>query len=145
VSSRRRSTGPAGALAGAGQGEGVAGIGVDLVEVARLEKSLQRTAAFAAKVFSQAERDYCSRRARPGEALAARFAAKEAFLKAVGRGILDGIPLAQIEVVNADSGEPSLRLGPAARQALAERGGADALVSLSHAGGNAVAFVVVRR
>ncbi|HEY3450019.1 MAG TPA: holo-ACP synthase [Myxococcales bacterium] len=131
--------------AAAAAGTGVAGIGTDLVEVARLEKSLQRTKSFAERVFTKAERDYCGKRANSAEALAARFAAKEAFLKAVGRGILDGIPLLQIEVVNAESGEPRLELGPAARQAMRERGGTDALVTLSHAGGNAVAFVVVRR
>jgi len=124
---------------------GVAGIGTDLVEVARLERSLQRTRSFAERVFTKAERDYCGRRKSSGEAFAARFAAKEAFLKAVGRGIFDGIPLTQIEVVNAESGEPRLSLGPAARRAMEERGGPDALVTLSHAGGNAVAFVVVVR
>lgn len=123
----------------------IAGIGTDLVEVARLEKSLARTKEFASRVFTAAERRYCEARARPGEAYAARFAAKEAFLKAVGRGILDGIPLAQIEVVNEPSGEPRLVLGPAAAKAMRERGAREASVSLSHAGGNAVAFVVVQR
>lgn len=130
---------------GQGAGTGVAGIGTDLVDVARLEKSLARTKSFAERVFTKGERDYCGRRANSAEAFAARFAAKEAFLKAVGRGILDGIPLSQIEVVNAESGEPRLELGPAARKAMQERGGTDALVTLSHAGGSAVAFVVVRR
>lgn len=123
----------------------VVGIGTDLVEVARLEKSLARTATFAQKVFTAGERATCEKRANPGEAYAARFAAKEAFLKAVGRGILDGIPLRQIEVVNEPSGEPRLVLGPAAQRAMEERGGRSALVSLSHAGGHAVAFVVVQR
>ncbi|MGC4123144.1 MAG: holo-ACP synthase [Myxococcales bacterium] len=138
----------AGQVAGAG-GEaagGVAGIGTDLVEVARLQKSLERTRSFAERVFTKGERDYCSKRARgAAEAFAARFAAKEAFLKAVGCGIFDGIPLTQIEVVNEPSGEPRLVLGPAARKAMQARGGTDALLTLSHAGGNAVAFVVVRR
>ena len=123
----------------------VVGIGTDLVEVARLEKSLKRTASFAEKVFTAGERATCEGRAHPGEAYAARFAAKEAFLKAVGRGILDGIPLQQIEVVNEATGEPRLVLGPAAQRAMEERGGTSALLSLSHAGGNAVAFVVVQR
>ena len=126
-------------------GTGVAGIGTDLVEIARLHKSLARTKSFAEKVFTEAERDYCGKRANSAEAFAARFAAKEAFLKAVGCGIFDGIPLTQIEVVNAESGEPRLALGPAAKKAMRARGGTDALVSLSHAGGTAVAFVVVRR
>ncbi|MBI5542955.1 MAG: holo-ACP synthase [Deltaproteobacteria bacterium] len=122
----------------------VVGIGVDIVEVERLARSLERTREFAAKVFTERERAYCEARAHPAEHFAARFAAKEAFLKAVGHGILEGIPLLAIEVVREGDGAPELRLGPAAARALKEAGATRALVTLSHAGGNAVAFVVVQ-
>jgi holo-[acyl-carrier protein] synthase len=122
----------------------VVGIGTDVVEIARVAKSLARTHGFAESVFTGAERDYCRALARPEEHFAARFAAKEAFLKAVGHGILEGIPLNQIEVVREGDGPPSLKLGPAAARALEEKGGVDALVSLSHSGGCAVAFVLVQ-
>jgi holo-[acyl-carrier protein] synthase len=95
-------------------------------------------------VFSEAERAYCSGCASPEEHFAARFAAKEAFLKAVGHGILQGIPLREIEVIREGEGPPRLKLGPAAARALRESGARDALVTLSHAGGCAVAFVLVQ-
>jgi holo-[acyl-carrier protein] synthase len=122
----------------------VAGIGTDIVEIARLETSLARTREFASRVFTLGERRYCQSRARPGEHFAARFAAKEAFLKAVGRGILEGIPLAEIEVVREGDGAPRLQLGAAAERALKAAGASRALVTLSHAGGCAVAFVLVQ-
>jgi len=123
----------------------VVGIGTDLVEVARLEKSLKRTASFAEKVFTAGERATCEGRAHPGEAYAARFAAKEAFLKAVGRGIFEGIALTDIEVVREGDGEPLLKLGRSAARALSKRGASKALVTLSHAGNCAIAFVLVQR
>jgi holo-[acyl-carrier protein] synthase len=111
----------------------VTGIGTDVVEIARVARSLERTRGFAESIFSDEERSYCVGRARPAEHYAARFAAKEAFLKAVGHGIPEGIPLNQIDV------------GPAAARALEESGAQDALVSLRHSGGTAAAFVLVQR
>ena len=121
----------------------VVGIGTDVVEIERIGKSLARTPRFVERVFTAGERAYCEARARPAEHFAARFAAKEAFLKAVRKGILEGIPLTQIEVVREEGGAPSLKLGPAAAKALCEAGASRALVTLSHAGGTAVAFVLV--
>jgi holo-[acyl-carrier protein] synthase len=118
-------------------------VGADIVDVARLARSLRRP-AFVESVFSAEERRYCDAQARPELHYAARFAAKEAFLKAVGRGVLDGIALDEIEVVRAPAAAPAFRLGPAASAALTAAGGRDALVSLSHDGGMALAFVVVR-
>lgn len=118
-------------------------IGTDLVDVERLAKSLRRQPAFAETVFSADERRYCDGQARPEQHYAARFAAKEAFLKAVRRGVLDGIALREIEVVREADGAPAFRLGPAASAALAAAGGTEALVSLSHDGGMALAFVMV--
>jgi holo-[acyl-carrier protein] synthase len=122
----------------------VTGIGTDVVEIGRVARSLERTDGFAESIFTDAERAYCKGCARPAEHYAARFAAKEAFLKAVGHGIFQGIPLKQIEVVRDGDGAPRLQLGPAAARALEESGATDAMVSLSHAGGTAVAFVLVQ-
>lgn len=119
------------------------GIGTDIVGVERLAGSLRRSTAFAEAVFSPEERRYCEAQARPAQHFAARFAAKEAFLKALGRGIFDGIALPDIEVVAGPAGQPQLRLGPTAAAALGEAGGAAALVSLTHEGGLALAFVVI--
>ena len=118
-------------------------VGTDIVEVERLARSLRRQPAFATSVFSDEERLYCDAQARPAQHYAARFAAKEAFLKAVGHGVLDGVALPEIEVVRAPREAPALRLGPSAAAALADAGGRQALVSLSHDGGMAVAFVMV--
>jgi holo-[acyl-carrier protein] synthase len=118
-------------------------VGTDIVEVERLARSLRRQPEFATSVFSDEERRYCDAQARPEQHYAARFAAKEAFLKAVGRGVLDGVPLPEIEVVRAPRQAPAFRLGPSAAAALANAGGREALVSLSHDGGMAVAFVMV--
>jgi holo-[acyl-carrier protein] synthase len=119
-------------------------LGADIVEVARIARSMSRQPAFAGAVFSVEERRYCDAQARPAQHYAARFAAKEAFLKALGRGVLDGVALPEIEVVRERDRAPVFRLGPTAAVALAEAGGRDALVSLSHDGGMALAFVVVR-
>jgi holo-[acyl-carrier protein] synthase len=119
------------------------GIGADLVDVARLERSLRRSAAFAAEVFTDEERRYCESQARPGLHFAARFAAKEAFLKALGLGLFDGVALKHIEVVRDGEGRPGFRLGDSAASALARSGGGSPLLSLSHDGPCALAFVVV--
>jgi holo-[acyl-carrier protein] synthase len=118
------------------------GLGIDIVDVARLSASLGRTEGFARLVFTEAERAWCAARPFPERALAERFAAKEGFLKAVGRGLLDGIPLAEIEVVERD-GAPALRLGPAAARELARCGASEAHVSLSRGPRVCAALVVL--
>jgi holo-[acyl-carrier protein] synthase len=78
-----------------------AGIGIDLLEIHRLERALERHPRLAERVFTEAERRYAADRARPGRHLAARFAAKEAVVKALG--LSEGFGLREIEVV---AGEP---------------------------------------
>jgi holo-[acyl-carrier protein] synthase len=119
------------------------GIGTDIVDVERLAAKIRRRASFVEMVFSADERRFCEAQARPAQHFAARFAAKEAFLKALGRGVFSGVPLSEIEVVREKGGRPGLRLGPAAAAALGAAGGRQALVSLSHEGGMAIAFVAV--
>ena len=77
------------------------GIGIDLLEIDRLERALERHPRLAERVFTDGERRYAAARARPGRHLAARFAAKEAVVKALG--LADGFGLGEIEVV---AGEP---------------------------------------
>ena len=121
----------------------VVGVGTDLVEIDRLSRSLRRS-AFVKEVFTESERVDCQARAFPAQHFAARFAAKEAFLKAIGKGIFAGVALNEIEVVGEKGGEPKLRLGESAMKALETRGGTSALLSLSHSGNLAMAFVVVQ-
>lgn len=106
----------------------IPGIGIDLIEVERIEGALARRPRLAARLFSQAERDYAAARARPGRHLAARFAAKEAALKALGLG---GMRMGQVEVTGGGDEAPALRLsGDAA--AVAEREGVELAVSITH-------------
>lgn len=119
------------------------GAGTDLVRIARLEESLARGPEFAEQVFTEGERRYCEAQRHVARHYAARFAAKEAFLKAVGVGIFAGVDLRDVEVVRGESGPPDLRLGPTAAAALERLGASRSLVSLSHDGDYAVAVVIV--
>jgi holo-[acyl-carrier protein] synthase len=137
------------ALQGAGGGGtitamDVIGHGVDLVDTRRIGDLLKRHGQrFVERVFTAAERDYCRRSARRSvEHLAARFAAKEAALKAIGTGWRDGIAWTDIEVVRRPSGEPTLAVHGKVAQIAAELGVTRWLVSLSHTESQAIASVV---
>jgi holo-[acyl-carrier protein] synthase len=109
----------------------VIGIGVDLCEVERMRASLARTPTLRDRLFTEDEQAYCERRPDPAERYAARFAAKEAVLKAMGVGV-GACRWRDIEVIRADSGAPSLRLHGAAR-ALAESHGISRwLLTMTH-------------
>jgi holo-[acyl-carrier protein] synthase len=110
---------------------GVIGIGIDAVEVGRFRQALIRTPRLAERLFSGAERDYASRQPDPTERLAARFAAKEAVMKAMGVG-LGAFRFRDVEVVRADSGAPALVLSGRAAALAAERGITDWRLSLTH-------------
>jgi holo-[acyl-carrier protein] synthase len=128
----------------AGVLEAVTGIGTDLVEIDRLARSLARTPRLRERVFSAPEILYCEARGRPAQHYAARFAAKEAFLKALGMGIFEGVALIDVEVAREEEGAPWLRLGASAMRALEKRGCRRALLSLSHCGNLAIAVVLVQ-
>jgi holo-[acyl-carrier protein] synthase len=101
------------------------GVGIDLLEIDRLERALRRRPRLAERVFTEAERDYAAARARPARHLAARFAAKEAVVKALG--LSDGFGLGDIEVVAGEP--PTVRLqGRAAELAAGRR----VEISLTH-------------
>jgi holo-[acyl-carrier protein] synthase len=105
----------------------VSGVGIDLLEVERLERALERRPRLAERVFTDGERAYAAARARPAMHLAARFCAKEAVAKALG---LTGWSFRDVEVV-ATGAAPLVRLsGSAARRA--EELGVTASVSLTH-------------
>lgn len=118
------------------------GIGVDVVSVSRMQDVLRRTPRFAASCFSRAERDECDGRRAPGREYALRFAAKEAFLKALGVGVFGGVALPDVEV-RRDGERARLELGPTAARALRARGAAAPHLSLSNAGDAAMAVVVL--
>ncbi len=119
----------------------VIGIGVDVCSIDRMRATLARTPRFATRIFTEDERAYADGFAAPAGAYAARFAAKEAAMKAMGVGIED-VPFNAIELVRAASGEPSIVLHGRAALKAEERGIATMRVSISHDAGVAVAFVV---
>ena len=114
---------------------GIIGVGVDVVEVERLERALARTPSLAARLFTPQEQA-----AGPGESLAARFAAKEAVAKALGAP--GGLRWLDAEVVREDGGRPRLRLHGGVAEEAAAQGISTWHLSLSHDGGIATAVVV---
>lgn len=120
---------------------GVIGIGTDVVEVERFRLALRRTPGLSERLFSDAERAYAGRRRDPTERLAARFAAKEAVMKAMGVGLWR-FPLRDIEVVRAPSGAPSVRLHGGAAALAADRGVTEWRLTLTHTASLAQAIAV---
>jgi holo-[acyl-carrier protein] synthase len=115
-------------------------VGIDLVSISRMEAVLERWGErFLMRVFTGAEVDYCRSKTSPARSLAARFAAKEAFIKAVAARGASGVPFKEIEVVLSDSGAPALIAH--GRAALALGRGKTAL-SMSHDRDYAVAVVM---
>jgi holo-[acyl-carrier protein] synthase len=113
-------------------------VGIDLLEIERLEAALQRWPRLAERLFTDGEREYAASRARPGQHLAARFCAKEAVAKALG---MKGWNFRDVEVLGGD-GPPELRLhGEAAELARAQ--GVELAISLTHTRRDAAAVVVV--
>lgn len=122
-------------------GRRAVGVGVDLVEVERLRRAVARTAGFVGRVFTEGERSWAEAARDPAERYAARWAAKEAVLKALGVG-LGAAPLTAVEVVRAEGGAPSIVLHGAAADLAVERGIDAWLVSLTHTASTAMAVVV---
>src|SRR2546421_12091533 len=122
----------------------VLGIGVDLVENARIEHSLERFGErFLHRIFTAGEIEYSQSMKYPARRLAARFAAKEAVSKAFGTGIGKAMGWKDIDVQRKPSGEPFLVfLGPAGELAKA-RGVTNALITLSHTDQYAMACIVL--
>ncbi len=121
-------------------GQPVVAIGTDLVDIDRIRQVIERQPGFVGRVYTDGERDYCERRRDPAERYAARFAAKEAVLKALGTG-LGGADFADIEVVRLDSGQPILRITGRAAERAAELGIDRWLLTITHSEHLAQAFV----
>ena len=115
----------------------MASIGADIEQISRIQRALARTPRFAQRVFTAGEQAYCDGKAHPAQHYAARFCAKEAFVKALGES---SFSWQEVEVTRGDSGQPSLNATGKAAEALAGR---VAQVSLSHAGDYAMAVVLI--
>jgi holo-[acyl-carrier protein] synthase len=118
--------------------EAAPGVGIDLIEIERVERALERRPRLRERVFTRGEIEASAKRRRPARHLAARFAAKEAALKCLGIG---GLRLHEVEVVGGGEEPPRLRLHGRAAE-LAQRKGIDLSVSISHSRELATAVVV---
>ena len=112
------------------------GVGIDLLEIDRMERALERHPRLAERIFTAAEREYAAHRTRPARHLAARFAAKEAVVQALG---LSGFGLGEIEVVAGEP--PTVRLVGRAAEAAAGR---EIEISLTHSRDYAAAVAFAR-
>jgi holo-[acyl-carrier protein] synthase len=122
----------------------IVAIGIDLVEIFRIEEVFARRGdRFRKRVFTEGEVDYCERRASKIASYAARFAAKEAAMKALGTGWSDGVGWKDVEVVSGPSGAPMIQLHRNALERMREIGATRAHVSLTHTGSLAMAEVVL--
>jgi holo-[acyl-carrier protein] synthase len=122
----------------------IVGSGIDLVEIGRIQRSVERYGQrFLDRVFTAAEQAYCLRKRRAAESLAARFAAKEAGAKALGTGISQGVNWLEIEVVREPGGRPALRFYGRAAQFALRLGARRAALSITHTADLAMASVVL--
>ena len=121
-------------------------VGTDLVEISRIERIIEKwRERFTGRVYSESEIRYCSEMAAPARHFAARFAAKEAFLKCVGRGMFDGVGFRDVEVINRPEGKPELRFYGKAREMVDGAGITGSHISISHTDRYAMAFVILEK
>ena len=122
------------------------GIGVDLVRISRIESVIRRWGdRFVRRVFTPVETQNCQRAGSPFSCLALRFAAKEAFSKALGLGMASGVKWKEIEVFNHSNGGPSLRLYGISSKICTKNGITGIHLSLSDEGEYGVAMVVLEK
>jgi holo-[acyl-carrier protein] synthase len=118
------------------------GVGTDLVHVPRLEAVLERHPGFTRRVYTGAEIAYCEQHRVPGPRYAARFAAKEAVLKALGTGLARGMRWQDVEIVAGPARRPLVVLHGAVAEVARRMGVREVQVSFSHEGDYALAFAV---
>lgn len=122
----------------------ILGVGLDMVEVARMEESVRRFGQrLLSRLFHPQEVFYCSGKVRPAECLATTFAAKEAFLKALGTGLKGGIKWLDIQVLRTQGGPPGISVTGRAKEIMEQKGGRKIWLSLSHEGGFGLGMVVI--
>lgn len=122
----------------------IIGIGIDLTEIKKIEESV-RSETFQGKVFTPAELEAVQKYRNNAEHLAGKFAAKEAFMKALGAGIGQQVWFTQIDVLNDKAGKPYIEVNGEAAKRLAGSGAKNIHISISHSGGMAIAVVILER
>ena len=122
----------------------IVGIGIDMIEVSRVLEKIEKNNGFKERIFSPGEIEFCESN-RKAENYAARFAAKEAFLKATGLGLMLGYDLSKIEVVNDSNGKPGINLMEDFKVQAEKNGWNIIHLSLSHLQEIACAVVIIER
>jgi holo-[acyl-carrier protein] synthase len=121
------------------------GVGIDMIEVERVAEKISKESGFRELVFSATEIAYCEAKKNKFEHYAARFAAKEAFFKALGSGWAAGTLFSEVAVINNDEGKPEIVLSGVTKETINKMGIKKILVSLSHIKNIASAVVIVEK
>ena len=119
------------------------GIGTDIIEIKRVEKLVARGRQYLETIFTENEMDYCEVRARKQEHYAARYAAKEAVLKALGTGWRGGLAYSDIEIIHEESGRPVISVRGDVRKFFDQHQIRNTSISLSHTKEIAIAVVIL--
>lgn len=122
----------------------IVGIGIDIIEISRIEKAVKRTDRFLYRNFSKREIDYFKAKSYKAESIAGSFAAKEALSKAIGTGFR-GFSLNDIEILRDELGKPYIEFSEKVGKVLKERGLSDIKIhlSISHNKENSIANVII--
>lgn len=120
----------------------LAGVGVDMLEISRMAAAMRRHPNFLRRIFTDEERAYCEASVRPAEHYAARFAAREAVLKALGTGFSEGVGLKDVSVGRTEAGRPVCLLAGRAKELAEAQGVQEVALSLSFTHELAVANAV---
>ncbi len=123
----------------------IAGIGIDMIDVERIEQKIKKENGFKKLIFSDNEINYCESKANKFEHYAARFAAKEAFFKAAGTGWATGTHFNEIEITHDTEGKPELVFSGETQNTIRSLGIIKISVSLSHLKTIAVAVVIIEK
>lgn len=123
----------------------IAGIGIDIIEVERVADKINKENGFREMIFSESEISYCENKPNKFEHYAARFAAKEAFFKALGTGWLDGTAFNEIETTNNEFGKPTIVLLATTKATISTFQLVNIMVSLTHIKTVASAVVIIEK
>jgi len=121
----------------------IKGTGADIIAIDRINKAITKDLKFTEKIFSPEETEYCNSKFKKEIHFAGRFAAKEAFFKALGTGWRDGMKWTEINVVNDEMGKPEIRVSGKTLEVFNEKGMSRINLSISHTKEFAVAFVII--
>ncbi|MFW6140262.1 MAG: holo-ACP synthase [Acidobacteriota bacterium] len=121
------------------------GVGIDLIEVPRISRLIEKNNRFRDRVFTEKEIDYCEQKKKRAHSYAARFAVKEAFFKALGTGWKKGVTFKDVEVTNKPSGKPELVLYGKSKEMVERYHIKNIQVSLSHVGESAHSVVILEK